>query len=221
MALTRRSTALFRGTRLLEGQIDEFLDLISEAALVFQAGIRIYLDEGINEEFEESVQDVMDIETRGDELRRTIETQLYTQTLIPDLRGDVLSLLEDLDDLMNVFEGNCFKFSIQAPDIPPEYNKDFLSLTETVVTCVDSVVLTARAFFRNIEAVRDHSHKVGYFETEADRISTRLKKRIFRSDLPLERKMHLNSFVDAIDGLANESEDIADRLGIYTIKRSV
>ncbi|MBL6959056.1 MAG: DUF47 family protein [Rhodospirillales bacterium] len=216
-----KSPALFRKTRILEGQIDEFLDCITEAGLIFQRAIKIYLEQGASDEFAASTKQSNEIETHGDNLRRIIETQLYEQTLIPDLRADVLKLLEDLDNLINIIQANCYRFTIEVPDIPPEYHKDFMDLTETVVTCVDTVVMSARAFFRNIEAVRDHNSKVMFYETEADKISTKLKTKAFRSDLPKVEKIHLRYFVERIDELANEAEDIADSLAIFTIKRSI
>lgn len=216
-----KSPALFRKTKILENQIDEFLDCITEAGLIFQKAIKIYLENGASEEFAASTKDADDIETRGDNLRRIIEAQLYEQTLIPDLRADVLQLLEDLDNLINIIQANCYRFTIETPDIPEEYQKEFMHLTETVVTCVDTVVMSSRAFFRNIEAVRDHNSKVMYYETEADKISTKLKTMAFSSDMPKVEKFHIRYFVERIDELANEAEDIADALAIYTIKRSI
>ena len=82
-------------------------------------------------------------------------------------------------------------------------------------------MLAARAFFRDIEAVRDHASKVIFLETEADKIGTKLQRAIFSSDLPLERKIHLRYFVERIDELANAAEDVADALAIYAIKRRI
>ncbi len=86
---------------------------------------------------------------------------------------------------------------------------------------VESLVLACRAFFRNVEAVGDHMHKVMFYEKEADKVSTKLKRAIFASDLPLSRKAQLRNFVEHIDNLADRSEDVGDRLAIYTIKRTV
>lgn len=210
---------LFRRSRLVEGQIDEFLDMVSQAGMIFSRAVRLYLEQGACEEFESFLKQEEKLEGRGDALRRSIETELYVQTLIPDSRGDVLSLLEDMDDLMNIYEANMFRLSIQQPDIPEEHHKDFTELTETAITCVDSVVSAARAFFRDIESVRDHNAKVLFYETQADKISTRLQRAVFSSDLALERKIHLRYFVERVDDLANAAEDIADKLAIFTIKR--
>ena len=221
MYLQKKVSHLFSGTRSLENQIDEFLDKVSEAGMVFGRAMRVYLEKGPSDEFDSFLDHAADIERRGDELRRTIEAELYLRTLIPDLRGDVLALLESMDHLVNVYEGDLFRISIQSPDIPEQFHAGYMELVDTVMSCVDSVVLAARAFFRDIEAVRDHCSKTIFLETEADKIGTRLQRAIFASSLPLERKMHLRYFVERIDELANSAEDVADALQIYTIKRRI
>lgn len=210
---------LFERTTAVEAEIDEFLDKITQCGLVFQSAIRMYLQVGYSDDFEQFLDQGTKIEHDGDDLRRRIESRLYTETLIPDLRGDVLGLLEHLDYLMNIYEADLYRFSIQRPAIPVEYRKDFLELTETAVACVESIVLASRAFFRDIEAVRDHISKVMFYEKQADRICTRMQRAIFSSQLPLEVKIHLRYFVERIDELANEAEDIGDALAIYAIKR--
>jgi len=220
-SLSPKIVTLFNKTRVLERQIDDFFDKVSEAGFVFSRAMEMYLAVGASDEFESLLQQEADIEGKGDTLRRNIEMELYAQTLIPDLRGDVLRLLEDMDRLMNVYEGNLYRISIQQPDVPEQFHAGYLELTRTVVTCVESVVMAARSFFRDINAVRDHNARVIFHETEADKISTRLQRAIFSSDLPLDRKMHLRYFVERIDDLANAAEDVADTLAIYAIKRRV
>jgi len=217
----QKVTSLFGRTRALETQIDEFLDKVSEAGLIFGRAVRLYLEEGVCEDFDAFLDQEASIEGREDVLRRAIETELYARTLIPDLRADVLKLLEDIDHLVNAYEGHLFRISNQQPDIPQEFHKGFIDLTETVITCVDSAVLAARAFFRDIETVRDHASKTMFLESEADKISTKLQRAIFRSDLPLEKKIHMRYFVERIDDIANHAEDVADSLQIYTIKRRI
>jgi predicted phosphate transport protein (TIGR00153 family) len=205
-----KNVPLFRRTKALENEIDAFLDKLSQAGLSFRRAVQIYLAEGANT-----------LESTADHLRRGIETQLYAQTLIPESRGDVLGLLENLDSVLNLFEGALWGFSIETPDIPEEFRGDFAVLADQAVNAVESIVLASRAFFRNIEAVADHMHKVMFYEKEADKVSTKLKRAIFASELPLSHKAHLRNFVEHIDNVADRAEDVADRLAIYTIKRTV
>ena len=59
------------------------------------------------------------------------------------------------------------------------------------------------------------------YEKEADKISTRLKKDVFQSELELSHKSHLRNFVEHIDNVADWAEDVSDRLAIYAIKATV
>ncbi len=212
---------LFRRTKKLESRIDEFLDNVVEAALLFRRGVKIYLKRGVTDGFEECLEKAEELENRNDELRRRIETELYLNTLIPESREDVLRLLEHVDDLVNSVEANLFRFSIQQPDIPDHLKNGFRDLTKIVVECLEEVVKAARAFFRDYSSVRDFNSKVIFFETEADKVSTRIQREVFGSELPLENKRHLVYFVEKIDDLANDAEDIADELNIYAIKLKV
>ena len=214
-----KTASIFRRTRALEGEIDEFMDNLAQAALAFKRAVSIFLVDGRSPEFDEKLAQVNELESRSDDLRRAIERQLYAQTLIPESRGDVLGLLENLDSVLNNFEGALWGFSIENPDIPEQYHEDFKSLAEQVTAAVDALVLASRAFFRNVEMVGDHMHKVIFYEKEADKVSTKLKRQIFESDLDLARKLHLRHFVEAIDNIADRAEDVADRLAIYAIKR--
>ena len=217
----KRKFALFPRSRALEAEIEEFLQKLSESALTFQNAISVYLREGATAEFESMVQRLGEFESRDDTLRRSIEAQLYQQTLIPESRGDVLGLLETLDTVHGLMEGGLYALSIEKPLIPEDLVPHFRNLVEACVHSVDHLVLASRAFFTNIDGVSDHLHKVMYYEKEADKAGTVLKRAIFDSDLDLARKMHLKSFAEFIDDVADGAEDVADRLGIYAIKRAI
>ena len=216
-----RDVRLFHRTRDLEIQIDQFLDALSESAIVFKLAVDVYLSKGYIEEFAQKHEHVDQLESEADRLRRAIEIQLYTQTLIPESRGDVLGLLENLDHIINLIEGVLWSFDIEKPDIPENCKDGFRELVAMTCEAVEAVVLASRAFFRNIEAVGDHGHKVLFFETEADKASTYLKRTIFESELGIGHKMHLRGFVENIDDIADWAEDVADRLAIYVMKRTV
>ncbi len=210
----------FGRTKQLEQQIDDFLDKISESAVAFKLAIRVYLKEGSNGEFEEKLNAVNALESEADALRRSIEKDLYTYTLIPDARGDVLGLIETLDHIVGLFEGALWSVFIERPTIPEDHRSGFKKLTNMSVEAVDALVLGARSFFRSPHAVPAFNHKVMIYEKEADKIGTKLKQEIFGSELELAEKAQLRNLVEHIDNVADWAEDVADRLAIYAIKRT-
>ena len=86
------------------GEIDDFLTVLSESAMTFKEAVTTYLDQGASERFNERLSQVSDSESRADQLRRTIQRDMYAETLMPDARGDILSLLESLDEIINRLE---------------------------------------------------------------------------------------------------------------------
>jgi predicted phosphate transport protein (TIGR00153 family) len=202
-------------------RIDDFLDNVSESGLLFKLGVDSYL-KGNVESFEKKLEDITQTENQGDSLRRSLEEQLYVQTLIPESRGDVLELLENMDTLLDCFKGAMWRFEIEYPTIPHEMHNDFKELVACVVDSVEAMVRSARAFFKDIAAVSDHLHKVSYWEKQSDKVSTRLQRNIFRQDeLQLSHKLQLRDFVIHVDQIADQAEDVADKLSIYVIKRSL
>ncbi len=216
-----KQQALFGQSKAMEEMIDDFLDRISEGGMRFEQGISTFVDTGPSGRSDEKVEQMRELEREGNRLRRTIETHLHTEMLIPEFRGDVLSLLEDLNFLLGLTEDTFLAFTVERPLINEQFKGDFKLLVATAVKAVESAVLAGRAFFRNIAAVRDHLGKVSFYEEECDQISTRLKLDIFESDLSLDLKMHLRYFVDKIDNLADEAEDVGEWLAIYSIKRDL
>jgi predicted phosphate transport protein (TIGR00153 family) len=203
----------------LEKEIDEFLDQVSEAGLLCKNGMDSYL-KGNMDAFIQAMTSIRNTEHRGDSLRRSIEHDLYKKTLIPESRGDVMELLEDMDALLDRFTGLIWQFEIERPDICECFHEDFKELLLYSVESVEATVRSCRSFFKDIHAVADHIHKVIFWEKESDKVSTRIQRAIFgRQDLRLSHKMHLRFFVKQVDRIADEAEDVADRLNIYVIKR--
>ena len=107
-----KSESLFSQSKELERQIDEFVDTVSEICLVFKRAVRDYLSKGSGSNFDQMVEQVSEMESRADKIKKDVETALYEDTLIPDARSDVLRLLEHLDQMIGLIQGNCYRFSI-------------------------------------------------------------------------------------------------------------
>jgi predicted phosphate transport protein (TIGR00153 family) len=212
---------LFKRTKQLELKVDEILDLVSQSAMAFEQAIDSYLSEGVDTRFNQRVDQLVSLETRGDELGLSVELELYHETLIPDARGDVLTLLEALDGIINSFKGILFYFATETPEIPDELRQDFNDLAKLSCAAVEALVLAARAFFRDVQTVNDHIHKVHYYEKEADVLVTKLRREIFQKDLPLANKIHLRFFAERIVWISDMAEEVADKLTIYAIKRTI
>ncbi len=210
----------FFSSKSLENQIDQFLDAVSQGLIVFVSGVKSYFEED-KSDFEHYLKEISKLEAEADKLRREIENDLYTYSLIPENRGDVLALLEHLDNVIDSSKETLHQFDVEIPDIPLEFADRYIKLAEISCQAGEEVVLASRAFFKDIKRVKDHVHKVYFFEKETDRLGDQLKKDIFRSNMKLSRKIHLRYFATHVEVISDDAEDVADRLSIYTIKRMI
>jgi predicted phosphate transport protein (TIGR00153 family) len=211
-------TVLFKRNKQLEAQIDEYLDLIVTGGLLFRQGLKLFL-QGRPEEFDERLQDLRAIESKADALRRGVESELYLHTLIPESRGDVLGLLERADQVLNMLTSTLQHFAVEAPDTLADLREVVIDLADNAVASADAMVRGVRAYFRDLAAVRDHISQAQFYRAEANRLSEKYRRDVFRRDLRLSHKIHLRYFAEHIERIAEEAEDVCDRLAIAAIKR--
>jgi hypothetical protein len=206
----------------LEAKIEQFLDDVANAGLLFNAGIRDYLD-GELEQFNSRLEEIKRNESDADSMRREIRYNLYKKMLIPESRGDVLGLLETTDNVIDTAKKVMGQFNTERPRVRDFLHDDFIKLADASSQALDNLVKADRAFFNNNDVIQDYIHKVHFHEHEADQLEEKIKRRIFDSDeIPeLAEKLHLRDFVTSIASLSDQAEDVTERLSVYSIKRSV
>ncbi|HNS17023.1 MAG TPA: DUF47 family protein [Bacteroidales bacterium] len=203
-------------------QIDEFLDKVDEGNLIFKEGVKNYLT-GNGDSFEDNLKTLSSLENEADIIRKKIENTLYTQSLMPQLRGDIMRLLEALDNILDLAKHNLFQFDVEVPFIPAELHQELIKLTEMSVAAVESLIPAARAYFRDPDSIKENIHRVYLFEKEVDKMADSIKRKVFQEmpGLKLSEKFHLRYFTLHIENLSDEAQKAADLLNIMAMKRSI
>ncbi|MBP5352140.1 MAG: DUF47 family protein [Alphaproteobacteria bacterium] len=212
---------MFSGTRELEEKIDEMHDKIIESSMFFKEAFEIYIKEKRSLNYRRASKKIKIVESEADDLRREIESRLYRQNLIPDLRADVLQIVENIDKVINEFDEVAHKFYIEQPDIPEEFYEKFKLLVSQVSECAENMSIASRAFFRDFVTVRDYSKKVYLLEQESDKTWSKLKQEVFDSKLELAHKIQLSALIGGVADVADKAEDCMDALLIFAIKRDI
>jgi uncharacterized protein len=209
---------LFRRSKDLEIQIDDYLDLIVNGGLLFRQGVKLYLQDR-EDEFAQRLDELRGVEQQADMLRRVIVSQLYIHTLIPESRGDVLGLLESADKVLNLITATLLKLAVEIPETLFDLNELFTDMADGSIACTESMVRAIRAYFRDVNEVRDQINQAQFHRNEVNRLSEKYKRTVFRRELRLSHRIHLRYFADLIEKIAEEAEDVCDRVAIAAIKR--
>lgn len=211
---------IFRNTDQLISDVDQFIGLIEQSAKVFREGVMDYLNNDLDN-FQQNLQIITAIEESADELKRDIEKNLYKQSLIPEYRGDVLMLIDKLDDVADASKENLYQFDIEMPKIVAEMRDDFEQLTEASLLSVSEALPMVRDFFYQSGNVQERIDKVYFYEKEVDKIAYRLKRKLFKDVkmLKFSEKIHLRYFALHIQQISDIAKKVADIVGIILMKR--
>ncbi len=202
--------------------IDKFLNCVDQSLLLFKEGVKNYLYNN-TENFNNDIIQLASCEVESDKLRREIEKTLFMQSLMPQIRGNIMRLLEELDNIIDQSKKNLFQFEVETPHIPAEIIQDFVRLTQISVSAGESVVTAAKSYFSDPLSVNEKIHRVYFYEKEADLLADIIRRKIFRemTDLRLSEKFHLRYFTLHIENISDTAEKVADLLSIMAIKRIV
>ena len=212
---------LFKRTKEVETKISEFLSNIVHSGFLFALGFEIYLSKGVTAEFNSVCEQVSSHEAKNDELRRNVEIGLYTQMILPDVRSDILRLLEGCDRVINAYEDNMLKLYAEQINIPEKYRENIRSLLKPTADCADALIEAARCFFSG-EPLTQHAVLVSNLEHEIDLKVLELKRQIFTDKkIELAHKLQLRDMIDCIESISDRAEDITDRLQVMSVKHAL
>lgn len=214
--------AFFKITNKVISKIDAFYDAIDLGGIVFKEALTNFMTKH-DDMFKNNISSLQKLENDADSLRRDIESILYTHSLLPEFRGDVLNLLEKTDDVIDISKNVVEMLDIEKPVLPKEIEKNFLLLADISQMAIESVVSASRSFFRDVKTVKNTLHRVYYYEKEADVIAKEIKNIVFNqiTNLELSNKIHLRDITNSTAKVSDKAEDVADILSILTIKRII
>ena len=199
--------------------LDSFRDLLDECVLTYKSGIKNYL-EGNKKDFDDNLESITRLRDNTIELRRTIENELYTYSLVTDQRVEIMQLLERLDTIINLLHKNLWQYEIEIPFFPSELNVDFLKLVEVTGLAVEGTIQASRDYFKAPRFVGEKTHRIYFFEKEVSKLAQSIKRRVFHEmdNFKLSQKFHLRYFTLHVEELAEEAVRVADHLSIMVIK---
>lgn len=201
--------------------LEKFFDLVDQALLVFQEGVKSYLHRDMNA-ITDNIQSIVKLENESVTLERQIEASLYRRSGFTSMRGDILRLMERIEHIVSTLNNDLFQFEIERPNIPSELNPDFFKLLELSSQAVANTVPACKAYFHSMDTVPDKVRRVYFYQKETDRQAKALKRKVFHemNNLKLSEKVHLRYFALHIEQLSIAAAKVADQLSVMALRAS-
>lgn len=199
--------------------LQEHAEKVKVCAWAFQQAIECYVASRC-ERFEELRQEVIQLESEADVIKKNIRGHLPKGAIIPVDKYELFRYLREQDQVPDAMEDALDLISYRSEqEIPKELEKDFFLLVDTVIDPVEDLsrlVAEARKYFRNFsdtqrEAVKAIIHGLAQKEHEADKLEDLLKRKIFNLTDPVT-VFHMVTLTETIGSIADHAENAGDMM---------
>jgi predicted phosphate transport protein (TIGR00153 family) len=212
---------LFKKEHQVEQLIYGYLGNLKMVRENFLKAMNVYFEKGFCEDFEFLIEQTHKLESKADDTRYEIETLMYAKALIPESRGDILGLLEAIDQIPGLFELILYMIQTQRLAVPDFLVLDVRELLGVSLQCCDLLVKEVEALFRKSEEIRSLVATIDNNESHCDHIERRIITRIFDSDLDPFQKLQLKEMVIQMGEISDQTDRVSRRVHIISVKRQV
>ena len=212
----------WRKGHVLGAMIDEYMAKATECMDSFQSAFNAYSKEPLSAAFDGWVEKAHIAESSCDDLRRRIDADMYENALLPESRGDILTLLDSLDRVPNKAESILFQLQSELLRVPDELMGKFIQLVNLNRDAFDALADAVSLLFSDSSKVRERTDAIDKLESASDILEREILRSLFaKEDLAPDQKILLKDIVAGIGQISDRCEFAADRVTMITIKRLV
>jgi hypothetical protein len=212
----------FRKQREVEGLIEEYVHSVEIAQDLFLQSMETYLQLGkCSPTFEVLAVETHKAESRTDDIQEKIVKLLHEKALVPDLRGDILGLLETIDEIPDLFDRILSSISDQKIVLPEALNLDFRELLAVSLEACALTFESVRSLLGRGKRAARLLFRTDQLESQGDHIEKRMIVRIFESDWDALPKILLRDLTHRMGDIADSAVQVCRQVNLIVTKRRV
>jgi predicted phosphate transport protein (TIGR00153 family) len=200
--------------------LQEHAEKVKECAWAFQQAIECHLADKC-QTFEEFRQEVIQLETEADVIKRRIRGHLPKGTLMPVYNFLLFRYVREQDQVIDAVEDALDWISFRnEPGIPAELEKEFLILADAVINPIEELskmVAEARKYFKNYSEdqrviIKNIIRTLRRQEHEADKAEDMVKQKVLNMDIDAVTVFHMVRLAEIIGSIADHAENAGDMM---------
>jgi predicted phosphate transport protein (TIGR00153 family) len=200
--------------------LQEHAEKVKECAWAFQQAIECHLADKC-QTFEEFRQEVIQLESEADAIKRRIRGHLPKGTLMPVYNFLLFRYLREQDAVIDAVEDAIDWISFRSdPGIPRELEKEFVILADSVIDPIEELskmVAEARKYFKNYSEdqrviIKKIIHELHQQEHEADKAEDMVKQKALNMDIDAVTVFHVVRLAEFIGSIADHAQNAGDMM---------
>ena len=162
----------------------------------------------------ERLDQLQEIEHRGDEMTHAIITALNQTFITPFDREDIHRLTTSLDDVLDFFNSAGVRLRLYRIDAPPPVAAELAGFIVQQSEQLDQGV----SVLEQNRRVLEHCVEVHRLENEADRVSRKAIAELFDTEKDPIRLIKIKELYEVLETATDKAEDAANVLEAVTLK---
>ncbi|MDZ7697996.1 MAG: DUF47 family protein [Deltaproteobacteria bacterium] len=211
----------FKKQHQVESLIYDYLENLKMSKEHFYKALNVCFEQGICGEFDFQIDRTHKFESKADDVREDIKTLMYEKALLPESRGDIMGLLEAMDQVPRLFELVLFMIKTQKLMVPEFLILDLKELLDVTMESCALMVKQVETLFQRREGIRALVSTIDLNESHADHIERRIITKIFDSDIDPFQKLQLKEMIVNVGDISDQVDRISKRVNIISMKRRV
>jgi len=200
--------------------LQEHAEKVKECAWAFQQAIECHLADKCKT-FEEFRQEVIQLESEADAIKRRIRGHLPKGTLMPVYNFLLFRYLREQDAVIDAVEDALDWISFRnEPGIPAELEKEFVALADAVIDPIEELskmVAEARKYFKNYAEdqrviIKNIIRTLRRQEHEADKAEDMVKQKVLNMNIDAVTVFHMVRLAEIIGSIADHAENAGDMM---------
>ena len=215
---------LLRRQHHVQRLVGQYMDAWISGIRAFSDAWEVYVTDGQGGDFNYRVDATHKEESRADDMRRQIEHELYAKALLPESRGDILKIIEQVDHLLTEAETVLYDIRHQQLVIPEPLMPNFNKMVEVTISCCEMICKAVRVLFVGSgkeQDIVDLINEIDEYESKADHLERILIRNIFKMDIDTGEKLLYKNLVRQIANVTDGAEHVGDRITLVSVKRRV
>ena len=205
----------------IESQLTQYCRTVADCVEKFHQALKAYSQNANRDQLSHDYQAVHQAESKADDLRRDIEVLMYSKSIFPESRGDILNLLESVDKVPNQAEKIVQLLLTRRIHIPVDLTESILQLADVSLRCTKALLEGVEKLFSDFTNATAVVGKVDELESQADRFQFQLYETVFAGEQDGYEKLLLADLIRSIASICDRAENAGDRIRIIVAKRSI
>ncbi len=213
---------LFKKQKMVENLIGEYTRSVEIAQEMFLQSMETYFQTGqCSPTFEVLSVETHKTESRADDILDKIVKLLHEKALVPDLRGDILMLLETTDEIPDQFDRILANICNQKIVLPESLNMHFKELLTLSLEACTLTMESVRSILDRGDRAARLLFRTDQLESQGDQVEKRIMVRIFESDWDPLQKILLRDLTQRMGDIADSAVQVCRQVNLIVTKRRV